>query len=90
MFQTFVTFFVGVFVGMCIFINPYTADGVNAWLGRQTPTAQYDFIDARLDAAMRRQIAEDWCLQNPNTVRVCHNATTYSKPVDGRTTAVKH
>jgi hypothetical protein len=63
------------------FGNLPTVNSVNTWLDSQSEEAQYDFIDARLDASIRRKIAEDWCLQNPNTVRVCHNAVLYSRPV---------
>ena len=58
-----------------------TGNSVNTWLDGQSPEAQYDFLDARLTPEIRRAIAEHWCLQNPNTVRVCHNATIYSRPV---------
>ena len=61
--------------------NHPTVNSVNKWLDGQTKEAQYDFLDARLTPEIRRVIAEHWCLQNPNTVRVCHNATIYSRPV---------
>jgi hypothetical protein len=61
--------------------NQPTVNSVNKWLDGKTEEAQYDFLDARLTPEIRRAIAEHWCLQNSNTVRVCHNATIYSRPV---------
>jgi hypothetical protein len=61
--------------------NQPTLNSVNKWLDVQTPEQQYDFLDARLTPEIRRAIAENWCLQNQNTVRVCHNATKYSRPI---------
>ena len=63
--------------------NQLTVNSVNKWLDGQSAEKQYDFLDARLTPDIRRAIAEHWCLQNPNTVRVCHNAVIYSKPVGG-------
>jgi len=73
-----------IFVAGAIFgslANQITVNSVNKWLDAQSPEKQYDFLDARLTPEIRRAISEHWCLQNPNTVRVCHNATLYSRPV---------
>lgn len=80
-----IVFLLGIIIGVSTgtWSSRFTVNRVNAWMDTLPLSDQYDFITARLKflPGVRRQIAENWCLQNPNTLRICRSATRYAHPV---------